>query len=148
MEDALQRDLAQAGRSEPVARIACTADPLLHIIRELRNLEIHLHSSSLTAHEITVFWRDRTNPDREHALTDDAWCIDDLTPQRFSLSRNARHYTQANMQRLVKWFNAAQQEWGVAELVRLAILRYRRLIIDRYQLAPPSGTSSHLELGR
>ncbi|MBD1925984.1 hypothetical protein H6F74_06760 [Trichocoleus sp. FACHB-90] len=48
MEEMLARDLANLGKSEPILKCIDTKDPLIHIAKALRNLEIHLQSSKMS----------------------------------------------------------------------------------------------------
>src|SRR4051812_1256650 len=47
MEDTLPRDMRQVGITGRSYRVRDSANALLHMIRELRNLEIHLRSSRM-----------------------------------------------------------------------------------------------------
>jgi hypothetical protein len=134
MEDALERDAHAAGTSLPLLRMRDLSDPLLHIIRELRNFEIHLHSSRLSSHDITAVMSGSYPREWSETVTKPAWCIQDLTPGDFANLRNARRYVPADVVHMLAWFNAAQKTWGIQELVRLAIIRYCRVIMGYYGL--------------
>jgi hypothetical protein len=134
MEDALDRDARAVSVGLPLLRGSDGSDPLLHVIRELRNFEIHLYSSRLSSHEVTAVMCGSYPDDWSRTVTKPAWCIQDLTPSDFAKLRNARRYDPADVVRLLAWFNTAQRVWGVQDLVRLAIVRYCRLIMGYYGL--------------
>ena len=51
MEETLIRDLDNTNSTKTAIKINNSSNPLLHILRELRNLEIHLNSSTLSAEQ-------------------------------------------------------------------------------------------------
>lgn len=132
IEEALERDLKTLQISSLPLKIKDTADPLLHIIRELRNLEIHLQSSDFVSSQKDVLFGDFENPERAHPLKITNWYIADIGVAQFRKLRNASRYTSLDIQSLITWFNQAQKQWGIGELVRLATERYCSQIIDDY----------------
>jgi hypothetical protein len=57
MEETLVRDLVSANINKRAIKITNSSNPLLHILRELRNLEIHLTSSTLSVEQRDVMWK-------------------------------------------------------------------------------------------
>lgn len=134
MEEALLRDLRKLGVSTPPLKANSGTKPLLHIIRELRNFEIHLHSSPLSPEKKSTLWGDFKNPDEAIQLETTIWVIDDLTEARFSKLRNAGRYDPADVSKLVSWFNSAQKEWGVHDLIQRAAEEFCCEMIAEYSL--------------
>lgn len=134
MEETLERDLRLMGINQPAIRCNQTSNPLLHIIRELRNFEIHLHSSKLTSFRMPAMLGDDQKPEEALAFEANIWIIDDLTETGFKQLRNAARYTDRDIIQLLAWFNNAQKVWGIRELIFRAVHLYCDTIISRYRL--------------
>lgn len=126
MEDVQRLDYEEHGVVRAQIKLNDTANPLLHIFRELRNLEIHLRHSKLRSFPKDVLWGKKEVP-----LTIDIWVVEGVTPESFALLRNAKNYSSQQIEQMVNWFNAAQAEWGVQELFLLAVEEYCRELMDR-----------------
>jgi hypothetical protein len=127
IEDALVRDVGGAD-SAPI-KMHQSANPLLHIVRELRHLNVHLVSSSLVhSSRPASYVIDGDRHDIDYTL----WTIRDLTVDVLRTSRNAKYYTDVQQTDLVAWFNQNQEEWGVDHLILHAITMYAQEIVDRY----------------
>jgi hypothetical protein len=111
------RDYRDLGISRPPLKLNGTQDPLLHLFREIRNLEVHLSHSGLRQASKDVLWSERE-------VSISIWTLDGVTVQSFQSLRNARHYTRDQIDRMVTWFNDIQQEWGVQELFLRAVNSY------------------------
>lgn len=139
MEEALKRDLPRL--AIPAAPIKANDGnrPLLHIIRELRNFELHLHSSPLTRQITQVLWPGPMDAKEEGTPFEyQGWIIDDLTESQFRLLNNARHYRGDDIRQLVAWFNSAQREWGIHDLILRAIETFCIDIISHYAAYLPN----------
>lgn len=143
MEEALSRDLKQIGIQSPPLKCVDTTDPVLHIVKALRNLEIHLQSSGLSSFKTTYLFGHKDKPEEAKEMDGEVWYIDDITPDAFNKLRDAKRYHAIDVVDLLNWFNEAQRLWGVYEIVRLAILRYSQQIISKYGFAP---TPAHNKL--
>jgi hypothetical protein len=133
MESALARDLAARGRSEALLRIVDVPSPLLHVIRELRNLELHLTSHALLPNQrdaVLVF------EGEEHPKVHTIYTVDGFTEESFHQLANAKRYSSEDIQFMVRWFNSAQQSWGAPDLVRRAVEEYAMHIVQMYHLVP------------
>ncbi len=71
-------------------------------------------------------------PEQASAITVDIWRMDGLTASGFLQLRNARKYSEADITRLVSWFNAVQEDWGVGEILLRAIQDYCRELALEY----------------
>lgn len=115
-------------------RIHDSKKPLLHILRELRNHELHLRSSPMSSATRNVLFRFGIRPEdppKEFELT--IWFVEGVTVTSFKALRNACRYSNDDIVRLVEWFNAAQRKWGVNHLIWLAVHDYAREVISRCQ---------------
>lgn len=127
MEESLGRDLNNAMIGAAPVKITESQNPLLHIVRELRNLEIHLQTSRLKS--VT---KEVTYVGDNYQL--DIWVAGDITESDFMKLRNARRYKRDDVVKMVDWFNRAQKEWGVDQLIYRAVVEYCRMIIKTYYL--------------
>jgi hypothetical protein len=134
MEETLKRDLASRGIKGGCVKITDSRNPLLHIVKQLRNLEVHLHSATLTSEKKRTLLVGHTeNPVQDYSL--ETWMMDDITPEEFDSLRGAKCYRGIDKTRMIRWFNKAQKIWGVAEIVYRAVLFFGKELIERYSLA-------------
>lgn len=128
MEDTLPRDLEKNGISKRAVKIYDFQNPVLHIVRMLRNIEIHLRSSTLSSDKIPAVAGDVRFNNR-------VWFINDLEfDQVVSDLDNAQYYSEEDLRMLIEWFNDAQKRMGVEELIRRAVTTFARHIADEYTL--------------
>jgi len=128
IEEVQVEDYAEIGITRRPLRLNDTANPLLHIFREIRNLEVHLRQSALRSQPKEVLWGHMSRPEEARPLTISIWRIDSVTPQAFGMLRNAKHYTPDQITAMVDWLATAQGEWGIAEVFLLAVEEYCRLL--------------------
>ena len=128
MEEVQVLDYKDHGISRTPLKLNETSNPLLHLFRELRNLEVHLRHSELRSVSKDVLWGHMDRPEEATALTISIWILDDVTPRSFGLLRNAKFYTPAQIEQMISWLNATQQQWGIQEIFLLAIEDYCRLL--------------------
>jgi hypothetical protein len=128
IEEVQSLDYAELGISRAPLRLNETPNPLLHVFRELRNLEVHLRQSELRSQPKDVLWGDMSRPKEATPLTISIWTVEALTPHAFGLLRNAKHYTPDQISKMISWLNAAQNAWGIQEVFLLAVEEYCRLL--------------------
>lgn len=128
IEEVQALDYAELGSGRVPLRLNDTPNPLLHIFREMRNLEVHLRQSTLRSQPKDVLWGNMSHPSEATPLTISIWTVEALTPQAFGLLRNAKNYTSDQIAKMISWLNAAQSEWGIQEVFLLAIEDYCRLL--------------------
>lgn len=128
MEEVQTLDYEEIGIVKKPLKLNDTASPLLHLFRELRNLEVHLRHSELQSIQKDVFWGHVDHPEEAIPLTISIWILEGVTPKNFSRLRNAKRYTGEQIEAMTSWLNASQQKWGVQELFVLAVEEYCKLI--------------------
>ena len=106
-----------------------TLNPLLHLFRELRNLEVHLKHSGLRSISKEFYWGTQ---DQANAFSMPVWILDGVTPQSFSQLRNSKNYTVDQIERMVSWLNETQEEWGIQEIFLRAVEEYCKLLKVHY----------------
>lgn len=132
IEDTLERDLETLAIPKKPIRIFNLKHPLLHIMRVLRNLEIHL-----TSHQLSQSKKDVVMAfgETEHHTQTTVWTIDDLTVERFQKPRGVKdRYSPTEIEEMVKWFNVAQGDWGVNDLLFRALCEWASAIVRTYSL--------------
>jgi hypothetical protein len=114
-----------------------TENPLLHIVKQLRNYNIHLGSSVIDYTEETK----RTFGTFDHFVsgtgyeyTDSEAIITNLDISEFNKLKDANHYDEQDKINIINWFNQNQTRWGVDHLIYLATLDYCDRIITYYNL--------------
>lgn len=131
MEETLIRDLDNTNSTKTAIKINNSSNPLLHILRELRNLEIHLNSSTLSADQRDFMWKPFGE---ERNVTTNVWYIDNLQPSDFLQLRNARNYNLTELEMCINRFLAEQKEWGIQEMIIRGVNSYSEEIIDEFYI--------------
>jgi hypothetical protein len=134
MKDVLKQEIESLNIQKETISITSSKNPLLHIIHELRNFEIHLHSGELNPNKIPAMFNRRTEPEIWNEIDLPIWMIDELTADEFSKLRNAKYYNKNDLENMVKWFNSTQSQWGVHYLVFLAVEYFCNEVIHYYSL--------------
>lgn len=137
MEDTLVRDLRALKIHRDPIRSCDSGNPLLHIIRELRNLEVHLRSSKMAASKTKALYKHHNDGEDYHEIELDVWWIEPIQPREFHELHNSKHYHAHDIAQMLDWFNNGQKIWGVDELVRLATNAYAREIVREFGLLLP-----------
>jgi hypothetical protein len=117
--------------------IIMTENPLLHIVKQLRNYNIHLGSSVIDYTEGTkrTFGTfDQFESGTGYEYTDSEAIITNLDISKFNKLKDAKHYDEQDKINIINWFNQNQTRWGVDHLIYLATLDYCDRIITYYNL--------------
>lgn len=130
-EQTLKADLAHLGISKAPITILDLEHPLLHIMRVLRNHEIHLTSHRLLRSEKDVEMVINGTRYQSQATV---WTIDALTTKGFGDRKVKTRYSTSEIDSMVKWFNDAQNDWGVNDLLFRAICEWASAIVKTYSL--------------
>ena len=131
-EDTLKRDLEVLGITAVPIKIFDLEHPLVHIMRVLRNLEIHLTSHQLSHSKKDVVME---FSGVKHQTQTTVWTIDELTVERFCQPKGVKsNYSPKDIEAMVKWFNVSQGDWGVNDLLFRAICEWASAIVCRYSL--------------
>jgi hypothetical protein len=117
VEDVLRLDLKELRRNDSVLKMNDTILPHVHFIRELRTHELHLYHSPLTGFQRDLLWGNMAKPKDARPIKIELWRLDGVTVQSFGKLDNAKYYTADQQRAMVDWFNDAQGQWGVQEVV-------------------------------
>ena len=135
IDDILKIDVASFNHSQKAYKWFETQNPMLHIIHELRNFEIHLNATRLSHENKPALWGKKENPEKAVSLDAEIWTVDEISETDFSKLKNAKYYSPEQIQKLVSWFNSAQKAWGVNDLVFRAVETYCYEIVNVYSLS-------------
>lgn len=137
IEEVIKIDSDINNISLPPLLIIKTENPLLHIVKQLRNYNIHLGSSVIdyTEETIRTFGTlDNINNGTGYEYEDNEAIIKNLDIIEFNKLKDAKHYTNQDKLDIIDWFNKNQIKWGVDHLIYLATLDYCDRIITYYSL--------------
>ncbi len=135
MEDTLPRDLERIGLDRKAIRLNSSPHPLLHVLRELRNMEIHVRTSQVAHFPIRVLYGVDRVPG-SFTVTH----LTGITSAEFTRLRNAACYHPNDISRMITWFNDAQIRFGITELILRGIETHGRQIVSQYGLGAASNT--------
>jgi len=117
-------------RPGKVFRLWQSANPLLHIMRELRNMNVHLQPSTFGTREISVQLRVEGSVPTDIEI----FTLQNFTAERFKQLHNAKRYTEQQVEDLVAWFNTFHKQWGIADAIHQGICVLAVTLIDEYGL--------------
>jgi len=117
IEDALK--LKYPSLSEEFS-IVKSSNPVFHIMKLLRDYNIHLGVTSLSESEIKVALE--VKPEEVHDIS--TLIVDNLEIDSLKTLRNAKHYSDSDLINMVDSFNAQQLRFGVADLIIKGLLMY------------------------
>lgn len=134
-EEVLRLDLQSTGRKgAKIFRMNDSLQPHLHIVRELRHHELHLHHNKVAKFERNLLWGRLDKPELATPITVSLWVLEGLTFKSFSALNNAKNYNASDLRAMIDWFNKTQTEWGVNEILLCAVNNYVEELCAFYNL--------------
>jgi hypothetical protein len=118
MEEAVYYDAPNGNNG----KIKDSRNPLLHMMKQLRNMQFHLMSSTLNTSKKPIVWASQ-----ESTIT--LWYVQDIAVSDFDRLRNANRYSASDKTQLISWFNSSQKEWGINQLILEAVNAYATEIV-------------------
>ncbi|OQB45145.1 MAG: hypothetical protein BWY02_02611 [bacterium ADurb.Bin157] len=107
--------------------ITASQNPLLHIMKQLRNLQIHLVSNHLDSSTHTISFHGT-----DYQLQ--KWHIqEELTLNDFAELDQRKFYKDTDLQQVIAWFNETQKQWGVHALIRQAVIMYAEELMQKFK---------------
>jgi hypothetical protein len=104
--------------------IVKSSNPLFHIMKLLRDYNIHLGVTTLAEPEISVAME--TTPDEVHDIK--TLIVDNLEVNSLKTLRNAKHYSDSDLIEMVDCFNKQQLRFGVADLIIKGLVTYSNYV--------------------
>tara|TARA_R110000851_G_scaffold331701_1_gene506289 strand:+ start:281 stop:1021 length:741 start_codon:yes stop_codon:yes gene_type:complete len=105
-------------------RIYKSSNPIFHIIKLLRNYNIHLTNSTLKQKPMMV----KTLIDESQEFEIQVEYISNLSVSELRRLSSAKDYSDTQLQKMVECFNNEQHEFGVTTLIIKAALEYSEQI--------------------
>ena len=103
-------------------KIVNSQNPLLHMMKQLRNLQFHILSKALSSGEQPIVWS-------EQQSTMQFWYVDDISIVEFDRLRDQNRYSKKDKVKMIDWFNLEQRKWGVTQLILEAVNAYANEIL-------------------
>jgi hypothetical protein len=140
MEEALRSDLS---REKTPLRISDTQNAMLVVLRELRNVQVHLVKNELLASTRRAVLRYREEEHQSELVA--------LTVPRADLNllkdpRTAPYCHRGDFESAVDWLAAAQEHWGIADVVMRGIWSFAEAIVAAHVTVSEVSCDASLEL--
>ena len=100
-----------------------SSDPLLHIVKLLRNYEVHIGSLTLAAGTIRVRWG-------EDEGIHESFIVDNLSVAPLKQLDSASGYTDFQLGELLEIFDMQQRRFGVVQLLYNTVLHVAKLLSE------------------
>ncbi|WP_404419488.1 hypothetical protein [Marinospirillum sp.] len=100
--------------------IVKSSNPLFHIMKLLRDYNIHLGVTTLLESEIPVALE--AKPEEVHDI--DTLIVNNLEVNSLMMLRNSKHYSDSELINMVDCFNIQQRRFGVADLIIRGLVMY------------------------
>lgn len=99
--------------------------PLLCVVRELRNYEIHISSMELDMEKKDFMWGDVHKPSQATPVFGKKiYYVNNISLCEFKKLRNYKSYNEKQFECALNWLNQTQIEWGITEMLYRAILLF------------------------
>lgn len=123
MEEALRSEVTSA------LRIRNTRNAMLVVLRELRNIQVHVTQSDFisTKRPAVLRWNEK---EHEHELT--ALTIPQADLNHLRNKRKISHYDRADFESAITWLEQAQEHWGIHDVLLQGIWTYARCVVDAH----------------
>lgn len=131
IEDMQKHDFMELGLKSEIIKLNSGDNPAWHMLRELRNLQVHLYQNHITPEPRDALWGNRERIEDATPINITIWTMEGIDLGAFKTLRNFRHYQTNDVARMIEWFNNSQAEWGVQELIALVAEDYCRTIISK-----------------
>jgi hypothetical protein len=138
MEDSVRSDLRRLGVRESDVVVDKTGNALLILLRELRNLHVHVVQNAFDIRHKNAVLRS-LNENRDERLSRSLGQEDNsdtsvITIPRLDLdqliaARGSRRFDRAELLTAIDWLDDVQHRWGVRDVVLAAIEQYSEIIV-------------------
>ncbi len=125
MEEVLPIDLRGLPTRQVPTTIWGTENPMLILVRELRNIQLHLVNSELIRHPRKAYLK--AKPDQ--LINVSAHTILEADLDKLTISKNAKQFNSQDFAKAVAWLKCTQLHWGIADVVIESIWEFARRIV-------------------
>jgi hypothetical protein len=130
MEGALRRDLANAGIQGHAHAPCRSANPLVHLMQLLRNIEIHTSPAAIRPTKSMVRYPTPESPEVPLPIV----VIEDLDSRRLLGRRETKKaYREQDLEHVVAWFNERQFDFGAQHLLGLGVELFSTEILEAHK---------------
>jgi hypothetical protein len=126
MDDSLRWDCKNVLRY----RMFSSSNPLVHLVRLLRHVNIHLTKTTLQPEIIQATWIGAAPDNTDYSSSFAIWTIPQLDSSRLATLQDSKHYSAGDMDRVCAWFNLYQRTWGAPDLVWRAAECFAKEVIQ------------------
>jgi len=105
---------------EAGVKMTDSMQPLVHFVRLLRHVNVHMQSSRLLEDRTTAIWPKVSPGGLDHEFEMVIWLIEDQCLRKVLELRDAGQYSKSDLHRMIDWFANAQKSWGAGDLIRRA----------------------------
>jgi hypothetical protein len=112
-----------------------TENPLPHIFKQLRHLQIHLVTNEMAGRKISLVLK---NVPGAEPVEFTIWMIKDLSEAQlnsldaFKIKKNKQHYTATQAAEIVNWINTRQTDFGIHDLIYRGVVEAAERIVATY----------------
>jgi hypothetical protein len=132
VEEILGLNLVDLGRTDRILRMNDTSLPHLHLVRELRNHELHLRHGRLSEFSGERLWGNIARPEDARPVRMSFWILEGVTAESVGQLKNAKRYSVDEIRTMVEWFNESQARWGVHEILLRTASGYAEALGAQY----------------
>lgn len=135
-EDTIKEDSKNANIQKELFKLHKTDHPIFHILKEIRNYQFHLKPAEFQNKTIqATLASNRGKDEKEIEYHDHTFLIiSNFGETEFRNLHNSKFYDQHDITQLISWFEQAQNEWGISDLVWRCINLLVAYIVDYYDL--------------
>lgn len=131
IEDMQTHDFIELGLNTETTKLNSEDNPSWHMLRELRNLQVHLRQNRLNPEPRDFLWGNSEVIEEATPITVSIWTIEGIDLDAFKTLQNSHRYQTNDAARMIEWFNRSQAEWGVQELIAVVAEDYCRKIVSK-----------------
>ena len=117
----------------PEFRLHNTRNPLPHILKQLRHLQVHLVANELAKQTISLVLKNLPGAEPVDVTI---WTISDLTDAQFNeldAFKKYKRYTPAQATEMVNWINTRQPQFGIHDLIHRGLVEAAERIVATYR---------------
>lgn len=140
MEEASRRDLRRLGRADAAVSILDTRNAMLAVVRELRNLQVHVVQAAFDSSQKQAVLRTIVPDHAADALRalgyEESHAMEIITIPRADLEllleRPPRRVAPADWSLAIQWLDEAQNRWGIRDVILASVEEYATAISQSF----------------
>jgi hypothetical protein len=116
----------------PEFKLHDTRNPLPHVLKQLRHLQIHLVTTGMSDFKTSLLLK---NVPGAEPVEVTIWAISDLTDAQFNeldAFKKYKHYTPAQATEMADWISTRQSTFGIADIIHRGLVEAAERITATY----------------